>query len=243
MDFVLLGGDLFHLASPSNYSIQKCIDLLKTYCLGDKPVQFEFLSDQSINFKNLSKPIVNYEDPNLNIAIPVFSIHGNHDDPSGIKCVSALDIIAGTGLINYFGKQDDLRQLDLTPILLQKGESKLALYGLSHIRDERMGRLFRDGKVSMKIMPNHEEWFNMLVLHQNRVPRGRKNFIPDKNLPDFLQLVVWGHEHDCFIEPELMPNGYYVTQPGRIFVLMRLSFKFLLTNYRILYNSSQSQCN
>lgn len=27
---------------------------------------------------------VNYEDPDINIAIPVFSIHGNHDDPSGV---------------------------------------------------------------------------------------------------------------------------------------------------------------
>jgi double-strand break repair protein MRE11 len=28
---------------------------------------------------------VNYEDPNINVAIPVFSIHGNHDDPSGVS--------------------------------------------------------------------------------------------------------------------------------------------------------------
>ena len=28
---------------------------------------------------------VNYEDPDINIAIPVFSIHGNHDDPSGVR--------------------------------------------------------------------------------------------------------------------------------------------------------------
>ena len=27
---------------------------------------------------------VNYEDPDINVAIPVFSIHGNHDDPSGV---------------------------------------------------------------------------------------------------------------------------------------------------------------
>ena len=27
---------------------------------------------------------INYEDPDINIAIPVFSIHGNHDDPSGV---------------------------------------------------------------------------------------------------------------------------------------------------------------
>lgn len=30
-----------------------------------------------------SFPAVNYEDPNLNVGIPVFSIHGNHDDPQG----------------------------------------------------------------------------------------------------------------------------------------------------------------
>lgn len=28
---------------------------------------------------------VNYEDPDINVAMPVFSIHGNHDDPSGVR--------------------------------------------------------------------------------------------------------------------------------------------------------------
>jgi double-strand break repair protein MRE11 len=28
---------------------------------------------------------VNYEDLDINVAIPVFSIHGNHDDPSGVS--------------------------------------------------------------------------------------------------------------------------------------------------------------
>ena len=36
----------------------------------------------------VSFPAVNYEDPNLNISIPVFSIHGNHDDPQGTGPVS-----------------------------------------------------------------------------------------------------------------------------------------------------------
>lgn len=35
-----------------------------------------------------SFPAINYEDPNLNISIPVFSIHGNHDDPQGAGPVS-----------------------------------------------------------------------------------------------------------------------------------------------------------
>ena len=32
-----------------------------------------------------SFPAVNYEDPNYNISIPIFLIHGNHDDPAGVR--------------------------------------------------------------------------------------------------------------------------------------------------------------
>lgn len=27
---------------------------------------------------------VNYEDPHFNVGLPVFTIHGNHDDPAGV---------------------------------------------------------------------------------------------------------------------------------------------------------------
>lgn len=57
--------------------------LLRQYTLGDKPIEMEFLSDQAINFQETGNVTVNYEDPNMNIAYPVFSIHGNHDDPCG----------------------------------------------------------------------------------------------------------------------------------------------------------------
>lgn len=51
----------------------RCMELLRAYSLGDTPIAFEILSDHEVN----------YHDANLNVAIPVFSIHGNHDDPSG----------------------------------------------------------------------------------------------------------------------------------------------------------------
>lgn len=38
----------------------------------------------------VSFPAINYEDPNFNVAIPVFSIHGNHDDPQGAGPVRTL---------------------------------------------------------------------------------------------------------------------------------------------------------
>ncbi|XP_039156927.1 uncharacterized protein LOC104415802 [Eucalyptus grandis] len=31
---------------------------------------------------------VNYEDPHFNVGLPVFSIHGNHDDPAGVVAIS-----------------------------------------------------------------------------------------------------------------------------------------------------------
>lgn len=43
----------------------------------------EIVSDQAETFKHCNHPIVNFEDQNLNVSIPVFSIHGNHDDPCG----------------------------------------------------------------------------------------------------------------------------------------------------------------
>lgn len=47
---------------------------------------------------------VNYENENLNIGLPVFTIHGNHDDPSGEGNLSAVDVLSSCGLVNYFGK-------------------------------------------------------------------------------------------------------------------------------------------
>ena len=63
--------------------MQRCMDLLRKYCLGPEESNLQFLSDPEINFKDCSTPGVNFEDPNLRIALPVFSIHGNHDDPCG----------------------------------------------------------------------------------------------------------------------------------------------------------------
>ena len=39
VDFVLLGGDLFHENKPSRHCVQQTIELLRKYCLGDKPCE------------------------------------------------------------------------------------------------------------------------------------------------------------------------------------------------------------
>jgi double-strand break repair protein MRE11 len=89
---------------------------------------------------------------------------------------------------------------------------------------------------------SEEEWFNMLLVHQNRwvrstlrapgifpgfvrggarpadefrVKHGPQQSVPEGMFDDSIKLVVWGHEHDCRIWPEKVEGkDYYITQPG-----------------------------
>lgn len=211
VDALLLAGDLFHAARPSPACLLRATRLLREYALGNRPVALELLSDPLEAFGRS----INYEDPDLNVACPVFSIHGNHDDPVGQGAVSSLDILANMGLVNYFGRWKDYTLVRLAPVLLRKGATNLALYGMGHLKDQRLSRLFKEGKVEMEQPENGDDWFNLLLFHQNRADRGAGNYIQEDVLPGFLDLIVWGHEHDCrVIEEENHNRKFFVTQPG-----------------------------
>lgn len=212
---VLLGGDLFHDNKPSRKSLYQVMRSLRKNCLGMKPCELEFLSDAHEVFES-AFPHVNYEDPDMNISIPVFSIHGNHDDPSGDGHFCSLDLLQVAGLVNYFGRVPEVDNIQVKPVLLQKGRTKLALYGLSNVRDERLFRTFRDHHVSF-FRPTQQasDFFNLLTVHQNHHAHTATSYLPENVLPDWMNLVVWGHEHECVIEPK--PNdetGFEVLQPG-----------------------------
>lgn len=216
VDFVLLGGDLFHENKPSRKSLHCCMETLRRYCMGDQPISFQILSDQAVNFGHSKFPWVNYQDENLNISIPVFSVHGNHDDPTGVDGLCALDVLSVAGLLNHFGRSQSVEKVEISPILLQKGSTHIALYGIGSIPDERLYRMFVGNQVCM-LRPREDEgsWFNMFVIHQNRSKHGATNYIPEQFLDDFLDLVLWGHEHECRISPERNEQQlFYVTQPG-----------------------------
>jgi len=67
-DMVLLSGDLFHENNPSRSTLHKTMQILKRYCCGDNAVRVQYSA-------------ANVHDPHTAIDLPIFSIHGNHDDP------------------------------------------------------------------------------------------------------------------------------------------------------------------
>lgn len=248
VDMVLLGGDLFHENKPSRRTVVRTMQILRRMCLGYDEVRLAVRSDVAE---------INYMNENIAVSLPVFIIHGNHDDPTGaagLDALSALDLLSEANLITYFGKIETAKKIDVAPILLQKGVTKIALYGLGNVRDEVLYDTWarqrkvrwlvpdvdRDSGIGSaqpterpeeaddedneasdeneqpKFVPKNSgsasKWFNLFVLHQNRLTRGSSRGITETLLPPWLDYVVWGHEHDSI--PDLLLSKPPIVQPG-----------------------------
>lgn len=219
--------------------------------MGPKPVQFQILSDQAQNFRSTVTSTVNYEDPHASVDLPIFAIHGNHDDPTrdgGTEMLAALDLLAVNSLVNYFGRHDEVDKVAVSPVLIQKGAddgedgdgevTRVALFGMGSMRDERLNRMWQGKRVRFQrpASPGEDDedrsnenndsdseednenggWFNLFALHQNRdLGRGSKNCVHESMIPEWMDLVVWGHEHECLIQPSESAVGTFrITQPG-----------------------------
>ena len=92
----------------------------------------------------------------------------------------ALDLLSASGLINYFGRMELPGGLEgdeevlgnglqVKPVLLQKGSTKLAMYGMGNIRDERFHYEMKNRRIQMfRPAENPDDWFNIILVHQNR---------------------------------------------------------------------------
>lgn len=106
--------------------------------------------------------------------------------------------------VNYFGRMDDISRVEIAPVLIAKGKTKVALYGMGSMRDERLNRMWQAKKVRF-LRPDgaqgedddeedNDNWFSIFALHQNRdAGRGSKNCVHESFLPPWLDFVLWGH--------------------------------------------------
>lgn len=175
---------------------------------------------------------VNFQNPHQAVGLPIFAIHGNHDDPSrdgGNESLSALDLLSVSNYVNYFGKAEQVDEIEIHPILIRKMTTTVAIYGLGAVRDERLNRMWNQKKVKF-IRPREEQgredFFNIFVLHQNRdYGRGRKNCVHESMIPEWMDVVVWGNEHEC--QPQLMESlvgTFRIYQPGMYLMYVKLCY-------------------
>ena len=232
-DLVLHSGDLFHANKPSRATLVRAMGILREHCLGDAPVGVRRVAVEGEGGGGEAGPgsartPLNFEDPNLNVALPFFALHGNHDDPSGPAHLSAMDVLGESRLVNYFGKCRALTgaggesALQIAPLLLQKGETRLALYGMGWVNDARCVRMFQRADGVRWQRPQNapgypsDAWFNLFALHQNRNYAGTKNNLCEDLLPEWIDLAVWGHEHESIpvVEQRSSVSRVRVLQAG-----------------------------
>ncbi len=115
----------------------------------------------------------------------------------------------------------------IKPVLLRKGKSKLALYGVGNVKDQRMHFELRSNRVRMFMPKDKDDWFNILLLHQNRYLDHLLLFL------NFVKLIyIYGEYH-------MDLNS--LCQRGCLMIALTLSFG--VTSTTVVYPQNQSRAN
>jgi double-strand break repair protein MRE11 len=142
---------------------------------------------------------------NKQVKLPIVGIHGNHDYPMQLSKDSAYEMLSITKNISYIGKFPDLTKIVMRPTIFYKENIAIAVYGVGYIKDAILIPILTEGKYEVEPVPEEVNKqflvFRILLFHQNRHKgdcTGAPNSIKYSLLPRGFDLVIWGHEHDCF---------------------------------------------
>jgi double-strand break repair protein MRE11 len=56
-------------------------------------------------------------------------------------------MLSAAGLVNYFGRQDNLNNVEIKPLLFRKGSSYVAIYGMGALKEKRLHKIISSNKV------------------------------------------------------------------------------------------------
>ncbi|EDO08286.1 DNA repair protein Mre11 family protein [Babesia bovis T2Bo] len=226
VDGILHAGDLFDDSHPSRSVIYRTMELLRRYCRKSdltSPLPLNIRLPKSCAVRSETKRLeaLKFIDGTITkeARVPFFVIHGNHDNPTTMNGLSPIDLLDVSGLVTFFGTVTDMTKVEVHPICISKGDIHLALYGMGWVKEEFLYKAFEENKVVFVPPVNTGiSYYKVLLFHENRYPRRgvkAKDFIPEEFLPDWLDLVIWGHEHECLKFPMLSETrGFKVLQMG-----------------------------
>lgn len=211
-DAVLHAGDLFHNTRPSNHTMTRTTQILQDH-------------HQKANAAQTCRLQIKSSDAHIernaqNQACPVFCIHGNHDEPSGLHHTSPLHVLQEARLICYMDAPKPnndvkrviskntpymaLRKRVVHPTLLTlSNDICVAVYGFGNVRDEvalRQALLTKHWSFAPPPPPSSTDFkhvYSVLMLHQN-APKlhNRSRCVDLTMLPSFFDFVIQGHEHE-----------------------------------------------
>lgn len=131
VDILLIGGDMFDVAQPSQDIIYNTMKIMQPFVFSDRFIKFSICSD--------NKP--NLLDPNFNIGLPIFSINGNHDCITE-QNLTILDVLHESKYLNLIGKWKDNSFINISPITFTTESTVINLYALSNMKDSHLNMLF-----------------------------------------------------------------------------------------------------
>ena len=202
VDLALQSGDLYHDLYPSHECICKTLRIFEKYVFGQRGHNFKHYC-----FPGDDPEELNFLSSNKQIKLPIIGIHGNHDYPMRMSRDSAYEMLSITKNINYIGKTDDQGNLLLKPTIFYKDSVAVAVYGIGYIKDIILSTILKAKKYTVIPVPDEitsrYNVMRILLFHQNRckMEEGKgsaPNYIEYGLLPEGFDLVIWGHEHDCF---------------------------------------------
>ncbi|GFE53342.1 DNA repair exonuclease [Babesia ovis] len=213
VDAIFHSGDLFDDSHPSRSVIYRTMELIRHYCQrndADFSGSLDIQLPQSCAVRTATMRLTALKLIDVTVSnesqVPFFVIHGNHDNPTSVNGLSPIDLLDVSGLVTFFGTATDMNNIEIHPILINKQGIIVALYGLGWVKDEFLYKAFEENRVVFVPPPQTEQrCYNVLLFHQNRYPRRgakAKDYIPDHFLPEWLDLVIWGHEHECLKFPQ-----------------------------------------
>jgi double-strand break repair protein MRE11 len=62
--------------------------------------------------------------------------------------LSVCDLLHASNYVNYFGKYLKLQEVHVVPLIFEKGDTIIALYGIGYIHPFRLSRLFEEKKIT-----------------------------------------------------------------------------------------------